>query len=190
MLVRVAAWGTRFWLSEGSSVRLRVRSAWIGAVVLGALTFPSGSVAQTFPDHRAAAVDQYEEPTPTPTPSPTPGGGNQGSGAGGNPGGGNNGGGKPGGGNNRGGGKGASRGDDDDPSGLGIAPDSAGNPKPGGGGPAVAGDVVPLTDSKGGRLPFTGLDLLTVALLGCALIALGSLLALATRRRRSATPAA
>ena len=148
------------------------------------LTVLGAQPAHAFNNHRAAAVDQYGEATPTPTPTATPGqgpGNGQAASAGNSP--------PPaGGGNGRG-----PRGGSDDPGsdrerrgtrrrgsdGAGVAPDSVRN-RPGAG---QAGDVLPLTKPRGGKLPFTGLDLMLVVFLGVLLVVAGLALRLVRRRR-------
>lgn len=138
----------------------------MGVTALLALSLAPAAQAQNGFPAAKAAVDQYEPP---PQPPPNPGQGN----AGGNR--------PPGSGNeasrpnrNRG-----ARG----PAG-GAGPDSAsGGNGPGGGVRSARGGALPLAQAEGGRLPFTGLDLLMVATLGALLMAAGFGVRIVSRAR-------
>ena len=136
-----------------------VAARWI-ALVLLALALPSTAMAQTPPD------DQYGQPPGTqPTPTPTPGGTGQ-----------------------------EQENEDDDESGDDAEDGGAGPGGDGGNGPGGAsndpGDVtatdLPLRDAEGGSLPFTGLDLSLVVLLG--LLAVGAGFAIRAVQRRKTSP--
>ena len=149
----------------------RVRTAGLAFALIISLTIPVAALGQTFTDHRQAVADQYGSPG-----SGGAGVGGAGAGQAGNQG-------------NDVEGRGASRDDDDtrgDGAGRGrrgarggdgraeVSPDQAG---------ARGGDgVLPLGDAQGGRLPFTGLDVGLIALLGVMLLVAGSAARVVARR--------
>ena len=139
------------------------------AAALACLVLPGAAVAQNgFTDFRQAAQDQYGGP----------GGGGTNPGGGGNPGGGNPGGGNPGGGKPGGKPKGGGR-EQSRPSSRRRGVGAAGRRDR-----RESGSGLPLEDSRGGSLPFTGLDLTLLVLIGALLVVAGCLAALAERRLR------
>ena len=135
-------------------------------LVLALATCAAPAGAQDwFPTTARAAQDQYGQPESQPAPQT---GGGQGQ----RPAGEDGGSGReqsrdPGAG--RGGGDGRAPGSGAGPAGTGTSP---------------AGTTLPLRDAQGGRLPFTGLDLAALMLLGVLLVAAGCVLAAVARRRR------
>ena len=135
----------------------------IALVAIMATVCAPAPAQNTFPETARAAQDQYGQPPgsgdaqPTATAAPQSGGEQS----------------RPGG------------GDDDDSSGPSRGDGSPGGREQGAGNPA--GTALPLQDAKGGKLPFTGLDLLALVLLGALLVAAGSALAVVARRRGTNT---
>ncbi len=74
-------------------------------------------------------------------------------------------------------------GNDGNNGGLGGEGDKGDKGNPGGIAGTQNGDALPLRDSQGGSLPFTGLDLVLIVLLGLGLLAAGSALRLGDRFR-------
>lgn len=163
----------------GMTVSQRKAGLWVG-VLTATLVAGFALPASAFQNHRAAAVDQYGTPTPTPAatatvapaavPGPT-GTSGRASGTGTNAGPGFE---------HPGGGRG--NGSEDPASGGG-----AGSEDPGVAGDVVGGGsgVLPLADSQGGSLPFTGLDLVVLVYIGVLLLVAGFIAKLIERRRRS-----
>ena len=130
----------------------RLTAALVAALLL-ALGAGAVSASAQFTNYQAAQDDQYGQPPgsqPTPPPNPT----DKPNGRPDDPGNGN--------------GREQGRGNDDDDAGVGGAGDGRN-----GGGVGGNQDTLPLRAAQGGSLPFTGLDLSLIVLLGLVLTAGG-----------------